>query len=46
MMNGRQNSLNLLKYAIELKKNKESLLEKDPETFDALLKFLGIIEEN
>jgi hypothetical protein len=45
-MNGRQNFLNLLKYAIKLKKNKESLLEKDPETFDALLKFLIITEEH
>lgn len=45
-MNKQQNFLKLLKYSNELEKNKKSFLKEDPETFDALLKFLVIIVEN
>ena len=45
-MNEQQNFLKLLKYSNELEKNKKSFLKEDPETFDVLLKFLVIIEEN
>lgn len=45
-MNDQQNFFKLLKYANELKKNKESLRKKDSEAFNLLLNFLVTIENN
>ena len=45
-MNEEQQFFKLLKYSNELKKNKESLRQKDPEVFRVFLNFLVRIEEN
>lgn len=45
-MNDQQNFFKLLKYSNELKKNRESLREKDYEAFNLLLNFSVIIENN
>ena len=45
-MNEEQKFFKLLKYSNELRKNKKSLLKKDPEVFDVFLHFLVRIERN
>ena len=45
-MNEEQKFFKLLKYSNELRKNKKSLLKKDPEVFDVFLHFLVKIERN
>lgn len=45
-MNDQQNFFKLLEYSNKLKRNKKYLVKEDPESFDTLLKFLVIIEEN
>ena len=46
MLNNKQEFFKLLEYSNELRKNKKSLFNEDPEKYRKLLRFLVIIEEN